>query len=80
MEPCGIVRRFDRNGRIVPPMEMRLALDIGDNDPVEFTLEGDGIVIRKYHPSCAFCGTSEELTEFKGRYLCATCKKEIAEK
>lgn len=78
MKSTGIVRRFDRNGRIVPPMEMRIALGIGDNDPVEFTLEGDGIVIRKYTPSCAFCGESNALSEFKGRYVCDACRKELS--
>lgn len=80
MKSTGIVRRLDSLGRIVPPMEMRRALDIEDRDALEFSLEGDAIVMRKYKPSCAFCGSTEELAEFKGRYICENCRHEIAEK
>ncbi len=80
MKSTGIVRRLDSLGRIVPPMELRRALGIEDRDELEFSLEGDAIVMRKYKPSCAFCGQTEELTEFKGHYICESCHREIAEK
>ena len=80
MKPTGIVRRLDNLGRIVPPMEMRRALGIEDRDALEITLEGDAIVLRKYEPTCAFCGSSKDLTEFKERSICKTCLQELNHK
>ena len=77
MKKSGIVRRLDDLGRVVPPMEMRRALDIEDRDALEFTLEGDAIVIRKYTPSCVFCFSGEEFVEFKGRRICRRCLDEL---
>ena len=78
MKPTGIVRRLDNLGRIVPPMEMRRALGIEDRDALEITLEGDAIVLRKYEPTCVFCGSNENLTEFKERSICNACLQELA--
>lgn len=79
MRSTGIIRRLDSLGRIVPPMEMRRTLGIEDRDELEFSLEGDAIVMRKYKPSCAFCGQTEELTEFKGRCVCRHCLHELSQ-
>lgn len=80
MKPTGIVRRLDNLGRIVPPMEMRRVLGIEDRDALEITLEGDAIVMRKYVPTCVFCGSTDELTEYKERTVCSHCLHELVKK
>lgn len=48
MKPTGIVRRLDSLGRIVIPTELRRRFRIDAQDCVEFYVEGDGIVLKKY--------------------------------
>ena len=78
MKPTGIVRNIDELGRIVVPKEMRKALDITDNDPVEIAMEGDRIVLRKKVASCVFCGSEGEYVVFKSKRVCKSCLEEIA--
>lgn len=42
MKFTGIVRRIDELGQIVVPIEMRRALDIGERETMEISVEGDG--------------------------------------
>lgn len=78
MKSIGIVRNVDELGRLVVPKEMRKALDINCNDPVEITIEGDRIVIRKHLPCCIFCGNESDIISFKGKKVCKTCLGEMA--
>ena len=57
MKALGIVRKVDILGRIVIPKELRDSLDIEDKDPLEIFVEGDRIILKKYNPSCIFCGS-----------------------
>ena len=47
MKATGIVRRVDDLGRVVIPKEIRRQLKIGESDPVEIFLSGDGEIILK---------------------------------
>ena len=66
----GIVRRVDELGRIVIPIEMRNALDIAQKDPVEISMEGSSIILRKYENRCVFCGELRPAIRFNGKLLC----------
>ena len=77
MKATGIIRRIDELGRIVVPKEMRTKMDINDSDPVEIYVEGDKIILQKYTPYCIFCASSENISVYKGKKLCATCIEEI---
>lgn len=44
----GIVRRVDDLGRIVLPKEVRQKLNINTNDSLEFFVDGDTIILKKY--------------------------------
>ena len=77
MKSTGIVRNIDELGRIVIPKEMRKKMEIASNDPVEIFVEGDRIILTKYHASCTFCGSSLGVSEFKGKRLCAECLRQI---
>ena len=74
----GMVRNVDELGRVVIPKEMRKRLGIGNNDPVEISIEGERIVIEKYRMCCHFCSSADGVIEFKGRNICRRCIEELS--
>ena len=56
IKSTGIVRKVDELGRIVLPIELRRTLDIAEKDAIEIYVDGTSIVLKKYQPSCIFCG------------------------
>lgn len=80
MKDTGIVRNIDEMGRLVLPKEMRRKMDINSGDEIEFFAEDDRIILRKYQPSCLFCGKEAALVEYKGKRLCPLCVAEIKER
>ena len=79
MKSTGIVRNVDELGRIVIPKEMRKRMDIANNDPVEIYVEGEKIILTKYHPACIFCGSGNSINDFRGKKICAECIRSIKE-
>ncbi len=77
MKSTGIVRRIDLLGRIVVPRETRQNLYIDSGDPIEFFYDEDSIYLKKYTRGCLFCNSMENLTNYKGQYICETCKNEL---
>ena len=77
MKSSGIIRKVDELGRVVIPKEIRTSKDIQDEDPMEIYVEGDKIILMKHHVTCIFCGSADELAEFKGKKICKTCLNEI---
>jgi len=79
MKAVGIVRKVDRLGRIVLPKELRDKFDIDAeaNDPVEIFVDGDYIMLKKYNPSCIFCGSVNEIQTVHGKLVCEKCIKEL---
>lgn len=78
MKSTGIVRKIDSLGRVVLPVELRRALDIHEGDPLEIYVTSEGIMLRKYSAQCTFCGREDELETFRGKYLCRSCRAELA--
>ena len=77
MKSTGIVRKVDELGRIVLPIEMRRTLDIAEKDALEIYVEGSSVILKKYKPSCIFCDTAKDITEFKGKNVCPKCLMEL---
>lgn len=77
MKSTGIVRKIDELGRVVLPMELRRNLNLNVKDSIEIYVEGESIILKKYEPCCIFCGESANITNFKGKNVCASCKKEL---
>ena len=73
MKSLGIVRRVDELGRIVLPIETRKRLGLNPKDPVEIFVEKDRVVLRKYEPSCIFCGSVEETLLYRDKRICREC-------
>jgi len=78
MKATGIVRNIDNLGRIVIPKELRTTMEIEIKDPIEIYVDEKGnIVLKKFKPSCVFCGGEEDADEYKGKYICQNCLVEL---
>lgn len=78
MKTVGIVRSIDLAGRIVLPIEIRKELDLmGEDSKVEIIAKGNEIVMKKYAPSCIFCHSEKNLSEFSGQKICKSCAEKI---
>mgnify|MGYP001000922135 CR=1 FL=1 len=63
MKATGIVRRVDELGRVVIPKEMRRTMLINEGDPLEFLVDGQSIVLRKYSDKESFKDSLDTLGE-----------------
>ena len=79
MKSTGVVRKVDELGRIVLPKELRTILSINEKDSIEIFTDDDKIVLKKYHPACIFCGSSDDVKQIHGKNVCAKCVKELQE-
>lgn len=77
MKSTGIVRRIDQLGRITIPMETRNILGIKENDSLEIFTEDNMILLKKYQPSCIFCGNARDVITFKGQNVCPSCLQDM---
>ncbi len=77
MRSIGIVRKIDELGRIVLPKELRRSLDISEGDPMEIFVDVNTIILKKYEPSCIFCGEARNVKVYKSKNICNECMDEI---
>lgn len=77
MKATGIVRSVDELGRVVIPIELRRTLDIAEKDSLEIFVDGGQIILKKYEPSCTFCGQARDVFNYKGKNICHSCIKEL---
>jgi len=80
MKALGIVRKVDELGRIVLPVELRRTLDIGEKDAIEMFVDDQSIILKKYEPSCIFCGEARNIIDYKGKNICSECMEELKKK
>lgn len=80
MKATGVVRKIDELGRIVLPIELRRSMDINEKDAIEIYVDDNNIILKKYHPSCIFCGNDEEITDYMGKKVCKNCIENIKAK
>lgn len=78
MKSTGIVRKVDELGRIVLPIELRRTLDIDERDALEIYVDDGAVVLRKYEPTCVFCGDSENVTSYRNKNVCRKCMEELS--
>ena len=77
MKSTGIVRKVDELGRIVLPIELRRTMDIAEKDAIEIYVDGSSIILRKYEPTCIFCGNAKNVINYRGKNICPNCLKEM---
>jgi AbrB family transcriptional regulator, transcriptional pleiotropic regulator of transition state genes len=73
----GIARKIDDLGRIVIPAETRRLFNIREGDHLFIAVEGGSIVLRKMTDTCTFCGSSDSVSQFKGKGLCNSCRGQL---
>ncbi len=73
----GITRKMDDLGRIVIPAETRRMFNIREGDHLYIAVEGNNIVLRKMTDTCTFCGSDVNVTQFKAKGICSTCRSQI---
>ncbi|MFR1708958.1 MAG: AbrB/MazE/SpoVT family DNA-binding domain-containing protein [Clostridium sp.] len=78
MKATGIVRKVDELGRVVIPVELRRTLNIDIKDPLEIYVDGDQIILKKYEPTCIFCGEVRGIKNYSGKNICPSCIKKIS--
>ena len=78
MKSTGIVRKVDSLGRVVLPIELRRTLDVSERDALEIFVEGNSVVLKKYEPTCIFCGNGNNVSHFKGKNICSGCMKDLS--
>ncbi len=79
MKSTGIVRKVDELGRVVIPIELRRTLGIEIKDALEIYVEGEHIIFKKYQPACIFCDNARDVINYKGKNICKTCLKDLAD-
>ena len=77
MKSTGIVRKVDELGRIVLPIELRRTMDIAEKDAIEIYVDGASIILRKYEPTCIFCGDAKNVINYRGKNICPNFLKEM---
>lgn len=78
MKSTGILRPVDNLGRVVIPMEIRSTLGINPKDSLEIFTDGDSIILKKYSPSCVFCGNADDVLLFEEKRVCRDCLKKLS--
>ena len=73
----GIARKIDDLGRIVIPAETRRLFNIREGDHLFISVESGAIVMRKMTDTCTFCGSTAQVTIFKGKGVCASCQVQL---
>ena len=80
MKATGMVRPVDNLGRVVIPREIRKQFDIANGeDSFEIFVDDDKIILRKYQPSCIFCGEMDGIVTHHGHVVCKKCISKLAE-
>ena len=81
MKSTGIIRGVDHLARLVIPKEIRTRLNIQDDvDSFEIFMEGNSVILRKYEPTCVFCGNANGVISFNGKNICQKCIRELSQK
>ena len=78
MKATGIVRNVDSLGRLVLPSEMRERFGVKDGGMLEIFVDDDSIILKKFEPTCLFCGSYDKIRTYKERTLCDKCISELS--
>lgn len=79
MRSIGTIKIVDELGRLIIPHELRKTMNIDIQDPIEVYIENNKIIIKKYIPSCVFCGENTHNINYMGRSICKNCLSEMRE-
>ncbi len=78
MKSVKITRKVDELGRIVIPAEIRKHLDVEPGTDLQVELRGEEVILRRTEAFCRVCGSTSDLLELDGAFVCADCAKRLA--
>lgn len=64
---------------MVIPKEIRNSMNWNEGDGIEFYVEGDRIIIKKYSSGCHCCNNEKVVAEVLGIKLCGKCINDFNE-
>ena len=70
-------RKLDKLGRVVINSAFRNELGIKQLDAIEIYVEENSIILKKKDITCSICGSYKGLIEFKEKYICRGCIKDL---
>lgn len=73
-------KKITKSGGITIPRIIRQELGIHPGTPVEVESDGECLSIRKHVPTCAFCGSIENVRKVEHLEICVRCAYKIGEK
>jgi len=79
LKSTGIVRKVDELGRVSIPIELRRTMGFDDHTTMEFYVDNEMIILKKYEPACAFCGNVTDVQRFQGKLVCLSCARAMFE-
>lgn len=74
-----ISKKLGSKGGVTIPQQLRHAVGLQPGAPLDIEDAGDGLLIRKHVPSCAFCGSVENVVAVESIEICAACAHKLAE-
>lgn len=80
MKSTMITRPVDANGRIVIPKHLLTEVLMAKEDEkiaVEIFYDDDAIILKRFHPSCAFCEARDNLISFNDALICPECLEKL---
>lgn len=80
MKQIGYVSKIDTLGRVVIPKPVRQMFNLEKEDAIEILPKDNGLLIRKYQPTCLFCGEFDNVIQHEGITVCEECIKKMAKK
>lgn len=75
----GIAKKFDELGRILITIEMRRKLNWEFGDSLMIWAFDGGLILKKVEEKCVFCRAEDQIKEFKNKFICCNCTKELLE-
>ena len=51
--------------------------NIREGDHLLISVEGGNIVLRKMTDTCTFCGSDDNVMQFRGKGVCAVCRTQL---
>lgn len=77
MKSFGIVSKLDKSGGLKLPKMLMGLCEVEVGDTLEMHLDNESLVMRKYPPSCIFCGSEKGLKEYRNKSFCRSCADEL---
>ncbi|AVM69031.1 AbrB family transcriptional regulator [Lachnospiraceae bacterium oral taxon 500] len=71
-------KKISKTGSITIPGHLRRELGLTAGEKVKIEKDEAGnFFIQRIEGSCIFCGTNEDLTKVRGKFICAGCAEEV---